>query len=148
MKKWVFWSAMCTVSLVNGAFFVGGSAGVMGRGIAGTDNQASLLFIPVLWLMAIWVLAALNLCTLLAGIQMEKGRTIHPLEVFHLSGLSRRAKASRAGFFLAAGLLMLFGYALFAPDMPWAIGYALSGGLLLLFLNAWIRAFAQRAAYQ
>lgn len=145
MKKWAFWSAMCAVSLINGAFFFGGSASVMGRGIEGTDNQASLLFIPVLWLMAIWALAALNLCTLLSGVRMEKGRSIHPLEVFHLSGLSRRTKASRAAFFLAAGLLMLFGYALFTPDIPWAIGYALSGGLLLLFLNAWARAFAQRA---
>lgn len=59
------------------------------------------------------------------------------LDIFRLSGLSRKAKTGRITFIMATGLLMLFGYGLFAAEIMWAVAYALSGGALLLFLYAW-----------
>ncbi|MDE5748628.1 MAG: hypothetical protein K2I21_13760, partial [Acetatifactor sp.] len=69
MKKWYFWFSMFTVSLLNGAMFYIASAGAMNRGIDGVDNQAGLLIIPMLWIMAILVLIVLNVFTLIYGLK-------------------------------------------------------------------------------
>lgn len=51
MKKYTFWLSMLAVSLMNGAIFYVCSADIMRSGIEGVDNQASLLFIPMLWIL-------------------------------------------------------------------------------------------------
>ena len=116
----------------------------MNRGLNGVDNQAALLFIPFLWIIAVFVLVVLNICTLIRGMNIKKEQIIHLLDVFHLSGLSKRAKISRAGFIIITCFLMLFGYSLFAAERMWSVAYALSGGILLLFLYTWKRAAVQR----
>ena len=137
MKKWAFWFLMCSVSLLNGAVFYMASASAMRRGIDGVDNQAGLMFIPILWFMAIFVLILLNLFTLLHGLKIARNQKIALLELFRLSGLSLKEKMFRTAFIILACLLMLFGYGLFAAEKIWAVSYALSGGVLLLLLYAW-----------
>ena len=144
MKKWFFWITMCLVSILNGAAFFGASISALNRGLNGVDNQAALLFIPFLWIIAVFVLVVLNICTLIRGMNIKKEQIIHLLDVFHLSGLSKRAKISRAGFIIITCFLMLFGYSLFAAERMWSVAYALSGGILLLFLYTWKRAAVRR----
>ena len=128
---------MCITSLLNGGFFFGASFNAMQRGLDGVENQAALLFVPFLWIIAAFVLILLNTYTLIGGIKTEKKRMICLLDIFHLSGLSKGEKVGRIVFFTATLLLMLFGYSLFAAEIAWAAAYALSGGILLLFLYAW-----------
>ena len=137
MKKWTFWTAMCLVSILNGAVFFTASLNSMQRGIDGADNQAALLFVPLLWIAAALVLVGLNVYTLIRGMAIKKGQMICVSGVFDLSGLSRRAAAGRISFFVITCLLMLFGYCLFASEAVLSIAYALSGGVLLLFLYVW-----------
>lgn len=137
MKKWIFWTVMCVVSLLNGGFFGGASFQAMRQGLDGVDNQAALIFIPFLWVVAAFVLILLNGYTLIRGVSIKREQIICLTDVFRLSGLSGRAKAGRITFIVAAILLMLFGYGLFAGEALWAVAYALSGGALLLFLYAW-----------
>lgn len=134
---------MCVVSLLNGGFFFGASFNAMRRGIDGVENQASLLFVPFLWIIAAFVLILLNLYTLICGIKIEKKQRICLSDIFHLSELSKKAKASRISFITITILLMLFGYSLFAAEIAWAAAYALSGGALLLFLYTWKKAAVQ-----
>lgn len=136
MKKWIFWLIMFLISIANGAIFFAASLSAMRQGISGVDNQGSLMFIPLLWLVAAFVLLVLNLCALIGSGKIERKRKIFLFDVFCLSGLSARARAGRIAFFAASLLLMLLAYLLFAPG-PLAVFYALSGGLLLLFLLAW-----------
>lgn len=109
-------------------------------GIEGVDNQGALLFIPLLWIVAFFVIAVINVYTAVRGIKIEKSRTIDLLAVFHLSGLSPKAKIGRIAFLAVCGFLVVFGYCLFAQDTIWAVSYALSGGVLLVFLYAWAAA--------
>ena len=141
MKKWTFWIVMCAVSLLNGATFFGASLGVMQRGLDGIDNQASLLFIPFLWIIAAFVLVVINAYTLIRGIKIGKDQMIGLFDVFCFSGLSAKAKAGRIVFITMTCLFILFGYSLFASQIIWAAAYALSGGLLLLFLYAWRKTY-------
>jgi uncharacterized MnhB-related membrane protein len=140
MKKHAFWLSMFVVSLLNGAIFYGYSADAMNRGIEGVDNQASLLFIPILWVEAALVLVALYAVTLAQGLKIPRGQRIGLLDLFRLSALSAKEKAHRVIFLAATGLLMSFGYVLFCDKPVWAVSYALSGGVLLLFLYAWKKA--------
>lgn len=140
MKKCFFWFSMFVISLLNGAMFYMASASEMRRGLDGVDNQAGLLFIPVLWIMAISVLIALNVITLVHGHKIARNQKIDYWELFQLSGLTTKEKAFRVAFILMTCLLMLFGYSLFAAETIWAVSYALSGGVLLLFLYAWGKA--------
>lgn len=137
MKKWIFWSVMCVASLLNGVSFFGASFNAMRRGIDGVENQASLLFVPFLWIIAAFVLILLNIYTLICGIKMEKKQRICLSAIFRLSGLSEKAKAGGPAFITMTFLLMLFGYSLFAAEAAWAAAYALSGGALLLLLYTW-----------
>ena len=137
MKKWAFWAVMCIVSIMNGLFFFVASRSAMSRGIEGVDNQGALLFIPLLWIVAFFVIAVINVYTAIQGIKIEKNRAIDLMAVFHLSGLSPKAKRGRIVFLAVCGLLVLFGYSLFARDTIWAVSYALSGGVLLMCLYAW-----------
>lgn len=146
MRKWTFWTAMCLVSILNGAFFFWASANSMRQGINGVDNQAALLFIPLLWIAAGFVLIALNVCTLIRGMTIETGQIVCISGVFKLSGLSRSAMAERISFLVGTGLLMLFGYGLFAPGTVLSAAYALSGGMLMLLLYAWKMAGVQGAS--
>ena len=140
MKKWTFWAAMCLASLLHGGVFYLVSLRAMGRGIAGADNQAALLFIPLLWIAAGAVLLLLNVCTLVSGRKIERERRIYLTEIFQLSGLSEAEKRSRILLFAAAGILMAFAYSLFAREPFPAAAYALTGGLLLAFLFTWRQA--------
>lgn len=140
MKKWAFWATMCIASMMNGFFFFVASRNSMSRGIEGVDNQGALLFIPLLWIVAFFVIAVINVYTAVRGIKIEKSRTIDLLAVFHLSGLSPKAKIGRIAFLAVCGFLVVFGYCLFAQDTIWAVSYALSGGVLLVFLYAWAAA--------
>lgn len=140
MKKHTLRIAICVASLLNGAVFFVASLSVMRRGLDGIDNQASLLFIPFLWIIAAFVLIVLNLYTLIRGATINKNQKISPFDVFRFSGLSAKAKAGRTAFITMTCLLMVFGYSLFASQIIWAAAYALSGGVLLLFLYAWRKA--------
>lgn len=137
MKKRTFWIAMCIASLLNGAIFFWASFSVMQHGLDGIDNQASLLFIPFLWIIATLVLIVLNIYTLIRGAKITQNQMIDLFDVFRFSGLSAKAKAGRITFITMTCLLMLFGYSLFSSQIIWAAAYALSGGVLLLFLYAW-----------
>ena len=143
MKKWLFWFSMFAISLLNGAIFYKASASAMNRGIDGVENQAGLLFIPILWIMAIYALVVLNAFTLVRGRKIERNQKIALLDLFRLSKLSAKEKTVRVAFIIPACLLMLFGYSLFATEKIWAISYAITGGILLLFLYAWEKASAQ-----
>lgn len=146
MRKWPFWTAMCLVSILNGAFFFGASVNSMRQGLSGVDNQAALLFIPLLWIVAGLALIALNVYTLIQGMTVEKRQIVCISVVFNLSGLSKGAMADRISFFVMTCLLMLFGHGLFASATVLSTAYALSGGILLLFLYAWRMAGLQGAA--
>lgn len=143
MKKWIFWTATCIASLLNGGSFFGASFNAMRRGLDGVDNQAALLFVPFLWITAALVLILLNIYTLICGIKMEKKQLIVLSDVFHLSGRSKKEKVSRIVFVTITFLLMLLGYSLFASEIAWAAAYALSGGALLVFLYTWKKASVQ-----
>ena len=143
MKKWLFWFSMFAISLLNGAIFYKASASAMNRGIDGVENQAGLLFIPILWIMAIYALVVLNAFTLVRGRKIERNQKIALLDLFRLSKLSAKEKTVRVAFIITACLLMLFGYSLFATEKIWAISYAITGGILLLLLYAWEKASAQ-----
>lgn len=148
MKKWTFWISTCLVSILNGAAFFSASLNSMQQGIDGADNQAALLFVPLLWIAAALVLVGLNVYTLMRGMAIEKGQTICVSGIFDLYGLSRRAAAGRISFFVMTCLLMLFGYSLFASETILSIAYALSGGVLLLFLYVWKMSGLQGAMQQ
>ena len=143
MKKWLFWLSMFATSLLNGAVFYKASASAMNRGIDGVDNQTGLLFIPVLWIMAIYALVVLNIFTLVRGRKIARNQKIALLNLFQLSKLSAKEKAVSVAFVITTCLLMLFGYSLFATEKIWAISYAITGGILLLLLYAWEKASAQ-----
>lgn len=139
MKKWIFWITMCITSILNGVFFFGASASAMSRGLDEVDNQAALLFIPILWMIAVIVLLAINIYTLVQGSNIKRNQTINFLDIFHLFGLSKKVKVFKIVFLLITCLFMIFGYSLFAEEMIWAVSYALSGGVLLLFLYSWTK---------
>ncbi len=139
MKKWTFWMIMCLVSLANGACFFAASLSSMRAGVSGVEHQAALLFIPLLWIVAVIVIALLNACTLIQGRRIRRESVITLRSVFDLSGLSDKAHADRVLFFGASAVLMLFAYSLFASKLL-SSAYALTGGLLLLFLYAWRQA--------
>lgn len=143
MKKRTFWIVMCILSICNGAFFFKASYNAMNRGIEGVDNQAGLLFIPVLWVMAVLVLVMIAVFTWVFGKQMNKDRIIWLRNPVQLSGLSPKEKVCRMIFIFATGFLMLLGYGLFANDPVWAVAYAFSGGALFVFLHTWIKASMQ-----
>lgn len=143
MKKWPFWCSMFAVLLLHGGIFFKASANAMGRGLDGADNQAGLLFVPILWIAAVYVLAALVVLTLVRGRGIAKDQTISVLELFRLSGCSAKEKTVKTACIMVTCLLMLFGYSLFARETLWAMSYALSGGVLLLSLCAWEKASAQ-----
>ena len=143
MKKRPFWLMMVAVSLLNGAIFYRASSIEMNRGIEGVDNQAGLLFIPILWVMAIYALAVLHVYTLIHGRKLANNQEISLLDLFRLSELSAKSKMIRVIFLITVCLLMVFGYSLFAAEKIWAVSYALSGGILLLLLYAWEKACDQ-----
>lgn len=139
MKKWTYWGVMCLVSLANGICFFCASLDTMRRGVSGVDNQAALLFIPLLWIAAVLVLVLLNACTLIQGRRIQHGTAIALRSVFDFSGLSDKTRADRALYLGMSAILMLFAYSLFASKLL-SLAYALTGGLLLLFLYAWRQA--------
>lgn len=143
MRKWFFWLLMLAASFLNGTAFYKASASAMSRSIDGVDNQAGLLFIPILWIIAIYTLIVLNGFTLIRGLKMAKNQKIVLSDLFQLSRISTKEKAFKIVFIITTCLLMLFGYCLFAADTIWAVSYALSGGVLLLLLYAWEKASVQ-----
>lgn len=134
---------MCFISVLNGGFFFQASRCVMQRGIEGVENQAALLFIPILWIMAAAVLIALNLYTLISGRNIRNEHRIHGIKIFYLAGLNGKELFGRVVFFGIVCLLMLFGYSLFGAGV-WSVAYALSGGFLLICLYIWKKAGAQK----
>lgn len=140
MKKRTFWASMCLTSFLHGGAFYLASLQAMRRGIVGTDNQAALLFIPLLWMAAGTVLLILNVCTLIFGRKIKRERRIYLTEIFQYSGCSGAEKRNRILLFASAGVLMAFAYRLFAQEPFSAAVYALTGGLLLTFLFTWSRA--------
>ncbi len=139
MKKWEFWAAMCGVSMLNGLLFFAGSYSDMQRGIEGVDNQAGLIFIPILWIAAAIVLLAIHVCTLIRGRRLDKNLRIRFWKVFHLAGLPKGAAAARVLFFAFTVLLMILGYYMFANRF-WSVLYAFTGGAFVLSLYAWAHA--------
>ena len=120
MKKRLYWMSMLAVSLLNGVIFYIASGSAMNRGIDGVDNQAGLLFIPIFWILATFVLVALNTFTWIHGRKIARNQKIALFDLFRLSKLSAKEKALRAVFAITTCLLMLFGYSLFAAEKVWA----------------------------
>ena len=133
MKKMHFWLAMCLLSLLNGGLFCFASFRAMQHGAAGADNQAGLLFVPVLWMMAAVVLLILNLATLLSGRTIAETCRIPVLQALSPD----RQSLGQVGFLAVTLLLMLFAFLLFAGQGIWAAAYALTGGALMLLLYSW-----------
>lgn len=136
VKKWSFWAVMCGVSVLNGLLFFAGSYSDMQRGLEGVDNQAGLIFIPILWVLAAVVLLLINVCTLVRGRGLDKDLRIRFLNVFHLARLPKGAAAARVSFFAFTVLLMALGYYMFANRFC-SVLYALTGGAFLLSLYVW-----------
>ena len=145
MGKRQFGFMMCGISLLNGACFYRASLGAMQQGISGVDNQAALLFIPALWVIAAAVLVAINVSAAVYGRAIRRDHRICPLDIFRLRGLRGRELAGRITFLVVAALLVLFGYGLFAAEVVWSAAYALSGGMLLVCLYLWGRAGMRRS---
>lgn len=137
MRKRYFWLLQLLVSLLHGLCFYKATLGAMRHGIDHVDNQAGLLFLPILWLFAAAVLLAAQGYVLARGRRIAGKRRISPRVFFQFAGLKRKAIAGRAVFFALDGVLMLFAYRLFAGQGVWGVGYALSGGALLLLLSVW-----------
>lgn len=140
MKRWRFWFATFAVSILNAGCFFGASFSAMHRGIEGVDNQAMLLFIPLFWIKGIFVIIGINVYTFVSGYRLAKNLEFDIFTLFRFSGLSPKAKVYRVMFMLFSCLLMVFGYFLFAQEVIWSVCYALSGGILLLFLYTWTTA--------
>lgn len=139
MKKWGFWAAMCGVSILNGLLFFAGSYNDMQRGLEGVDNQAALLFIPLLWILAAITLLALNGFAFVHGRGLDPALRVRFFHVFHFAGLRKGAAAARVSFFVFDILLMGLGCQIFTNRLCNAL-YALTGGVYLLFLYVWTHA--------
>lgn len=139
MRKWHFWFLMCTLSLLHGAIFYIASRKAMAGGIAGVENQSALLLIPLLWVIAIFVIAAIDLLTLVGGSKMKRNRCVELLVLFQLSGVPSNTRIIRIASIAGICLLMVFGYWLFLAEAVLAAFYALSGGIWLVLLYAWTR---------
>lgn len=137
MRKWYFWLLQLAVALLHGTCFYMASLHAMERGIAGVDNQAGLLIIPLLWCFAAAVLLAVEGYVLARGRRIGRNCRVSPLSFFRFAGLRKKAIVHRAVFGALDILLMLAAYFLFAGEGVWAAGYALSGGGLLLLLSVW-----------
>ena len=137
MKKWSFWFLTFLISLVNAGCFFGASVSAIKRGIDGVDNQGALLFIPLLWFIAFFVILGMNIFTLIKGIRLSKVQTISIAAFFHFLNLSAKAMAYRVIWIAVSCLLMVFGFSLFAQEIIWSLSYALSGGTLLQLLLIW-----------
>ena len=124
MRKWGFLGLMFGLSLLNGGFFVRDTLRLMGEGIAGVDNQASLLFIPIFWIIAAAVLLVIYAWALIYGIRIERRYRFRAAQLVCLSELSRRELVGRGAFFAVTGLLMW-------AALELSVEYALSGGGLL-----------------
>lgn len=133
MKKNRFLLAALLTALANGGLFYLASARAMRAGIPGADNQAALLFIPLLWIAAGLVLVLLAAWLLVIGRRIPPERVIRPA-----AALRKEDGGLRLRFLIPAGILMLMGYGLFASFLSAA--YALSGGALLVLLRAWQQA--------
>lgn len=140
MKKWPFWIIMCIISILNGASFFKASLNAMCNGIEDIENPSALFFIPSLWILAALIIVVVNVFTLFCGMRIDRNRTMNPLHLFHLSDLPLKEKCLRITFIVITCFLMMFGYWLFARDPIWALFYALSGGIFLVFLYVWIKA--------
>ena len=128
MKKNRFLLAALLTAQANGGLFYLASARAMRAGIPGADNQAALLFIPLLWIAAGLVLVLLAAWLLVIGRRIPPERVIRP-------ALRRKDGGPDVLFLAVTGILMLMGYGLFASFLSAA--YALSGGALLVLLRAW-----------
>ena len=141
MRKGLFWLVTCVISLWNGLFFFLGSRASMMRGIPDVDNQAALLFIPLLWIIAAAVLLFLNGCTLICGSRLKKGYRFHPGRLFRMEGLRRGELVCRAGLLLLSALVLLYAACVCAPNGNLMdAAYLLTGVLYLLCLYLWYRA--------
>ncbi len=122
MRKWGFLGLMFGLSLLNGGFFVRDTLRLMGEGIAGVDNQASLLFIPIFWIIAAAVLLVIYAWALIYGIRIERRYRFRAAQqLVCLSELSRRELVGWGAFFAVTGLLMW-------AALELSVEYALSGG--------------------
>ena len=139
MRKWGFLGLMFGLSLLNGGFFVRDTLRLMGEGIAGVDNQASLLFIPIFWIIAAAVLLVIYAWALIYGIRIERRYRFRAAQLVCLSELSRRELVGRGAFFAVTGLLMW-------AALELSVEYALSGGGLLACLYLWKRSGAAKGS--
>ena len=120
-------------------FFVRDTLRLMGEGIAGVDNQASLLFIPIFWIIAAAVLLVIYAWALIYGIRIERRYRFRAAQLVCLSELSRRELVGRGAFFAVTGLLMW-------AALELSVEYALSGGGLLACLYLWKRSGAAKGS--
>lgn len=128
---------MALASLVNGSCFFFASRSVMERGIEGVDDQAGLIFIPMLWILAAAVLVVLNASTAVRGRALPGTHRISWRRTADRPSVIGRI--GDACWLLMSCGLAVFAYGLFADGPSWAVSYALTGGLLLVLLRVWER---------
>ena len=98
-----------------------------------------LLFIPIFWIIAAAVLLVIYAWALIYGIRIERRYRFRAAQLVCLSELSRRELVGRGAFFAVTGLLMW-------AALELSVGYALSGGGLLVCLYLWKRAGAAKGS--
>ncbi len=146
MRKRTYELLLIALALGNGVLFILASLAEMQKGVEDVDNQAALLFIPVLWIPAGAVVLGLILFILLRGRKLEKDMVFHPQRLFDLQGLGRGRIVSRITLFGVTAALMLFGFWLFVREPFLAGFYALTGGALVLLLYVWTRSASHGSA--
>lgn len=136
MKKLYFWLLIVLSAAANGTAFYLGTTDVMERGIEGVDNQAGLLFIPILWLAALGVIC--TVCGITgASLFCVDLKRIRWYRLLKKTGRPERERRRNYLFLAICGGLMCFAYALFWPQQIYSAAYALSGGALLVLLYNW-----------
>lgn len=136
MKKLYFWLLIVASAAANGMAFYLGSADFMTYGGEDLDNAAALLFIPILWLVALGVIGTICVIT---------GTSLFCMDIKRIAWYRLLKKAGRPmgeirrnyRFLAVCIALMCFAYALFWPKQIYSAAYALSGGALLMLLYNW-----------
>ena len=105
---------------------------------SGGDNRCYIQ-IPIFWIIAAAVLLVIYAWALIYGIRIERRYRFRAAQLVCLSELSRRELVGRGAFFAVTGLLMW-------AALELSVGYALSGGGLLVCLYLWKRAGAAKGS--
>ncbi len=149
MKKWKYWWMLFLISLVHGGIFLLSMLTLLfsGERQAGmTESEVrALILVPGLCLLAVLVLLAILLYTLLRGLSIRREATISLGELLTVRGLRGFGLIGRLLLFAALAPAALLGLmCLFRGGFDLAF-YLLTGDLFLLFLYGWRRTAVRSA---